>query len=142
MVIGATITLLTRPLSQSATKQIVSRESDWTDGVLTYLPSSDISIARMLSVCPTSFPVRLPERGSQVRITLSGPPVASRCPYGSVAIAYTEHFGPGASGGARVMRGCVLAVLFSVDRVRVMSHSLTVRSKDPEATQLRSVLQI
>lgn len=40
------------------------------------------------------------------------------------------------------MRGCALAVLFSVDRVRVMSHSLTVRSKDPEATQLRSVLQI
>lgn len=93
----------------------------------------------MLSVCPTSFPVRFPERGSQVRTTRSGPPVARRCPEGSVANAYTELFGPGASGGSKVMSGDAF-VSFCCVWVRVISHSLTVRSNEPDAIQLRSEL--
>lgn len=100
--------------------------------ILTYLESSEIRIALMLSVCPTSFPVRFPVRGSHSRITLSGEPEAIVLPNGSTAKAYTEDLGAVASGGLRVTTA-------SVDG-RLRSHSFIVRSNDPDATQFCSRL--
>jgi len=59
----------------------------------------------MLSVCPTNFPVRFPERGSQSLMTRSGPPEAMKDPAASVAIAYTEALVLDSSGGLMVMIG-------------------------------------
>ena len=87
----------------------------------------------MLSVWPTSFPERLPERGSHMRTTRSGPPDAMAWPNGSAARAYTEDFGADASAGFSVIRGSVGGTLLEAERVR--SQSLIVRSKEPEATQ-------
>ena len=76
----------------------------------TYQASSLIKIARMLSVCPTNFPICLPVLEPQVRITHSGPPDVITLPAGSVAMAYIDDFGPGTSGGKSVIIG-VLHVL-------------------------------
>lgn len=84
----------------------------------------------MLSVCPTSLAVRLPDRGSQVLMTLSGVPEAITVPPGSTAIAYTEDLDPVPSGDLRVMRGSE-----PVCDARFRSHSLIVLSKEPDATQ-------
>lgn len=97
---------------------------------LTYFPSSEINIARMLSVCPTSLEVRLPDRGSQVLMTLSGVPEATTLPAGSTATAYTEDLDPVLSGDLRVMRG-----LEPAGDARFKSHNLIDLSKEPDATQ-------
>jgi hypothetical protein len=101
---------------------------------LTYLASSEINIVRMLSVCPTSFPVRFPDRGSHIRITRSGEPLAMAWPYGSAARAYMEALGAVASGGVRVKRD------LGVGDDEVRSHSLMVRSKEPDTIQFGSRL--
>jgi len=87
-------------------------------------------MARMLSVCPTSLAVRLPDRGSQVLMTRSGVPEAMTLPAGSTAIAYTDDLDPVLSGDLRVMRGSE-----PVDDARFKSHSLIDLSKEPDATQ-------
>ena len=102
---------------------------------LAYFPSADISMARILSVCPTSLAVRLPDRGSQVLITLSGVPEATTVPPESTAIAYTEALDPALSGDLREMRGSE-----PVGDARFKSHSLMVLSKEPDATQFWSRL--
>lgn len=84
----------------------------------------------MLSVCPTSLAVRLPDRGSQVLITLSGVPEAMTVPSGSTAMAYTEDLDPALSGDLRVMRGSE-----PMGDARFKSHNLIVLSKEPDATQ-------
>lgn len=89
----------------------------------------------MLSVCPTSLAVRLPDRGSQVLITLSGVPEAITVPPESTAIAYTEALDPVLSGDLRVMRGSE-----PVGELRFKSHNLIVLSKEPDATQFWSRL--
>lgn len=83
----------------------ISRASRYKHIRLAYFPSAEISIARILSVCPTSLAVRLPDRGSQVLMTLSGVPEAITLPAGSTAIAYTEDLDPVLSGDLRVIRG-------------------------------------
>lgn len=103
--------------------------------MLTYLESSEINIALILSVCPTSLPVRFPVRGSHSRITLSGEPEAMVLPKGSTAKAYTEDLGAVASGGLRVTSGSIWAA-----GGRPRSHSFIVLSNDPDATQLCSRL--
>jgi hypothetical protein len=85
----------------------------------------------MLSVWPTSFPMRLPTRGSHMRTTRSGPPETTMCPCGSTASAYIDDLAPEGSGGVRVMIG--LAV--DCCEARERSQSLTVRSKEPDAIQ-------
>ena len=90
-------------------------------------------MARILSVCPTSLLTRLPDLGSHMRTTRSGEPDAITEPYGSVASAYIEALGPGASGGCKVVRGSCA--------VRVGSQSLMVLSNDPEASHCRSRLR-
>ena len=52
-----------------------------------YLASSEMSIALILSVCPTSFAIRFPDLGSHILITRSGEPDAITLPYGSVVSA-------------------------------------------------------
>ena len=111
---------------------MAQRQVDKYTEQLTYLESSLISIARMLSVCPTSLLVRLPLRGSHMRTTRSGDPEAMTEPYGSVANAYTDALGPDASGALRVINGSCA--------VRVGSHILMVRSKEPDASHWRSRL--
>ena len=91
-------------------------------------------IARILSVWPTNFAMRFPERGSHILITRSGDPEATTDPYGSVASAYIDAFGPAASGGWRTMSGSAFA-----DAV-ARSHNLIVRSNDPEANHCCSRL--
>ena len=86
-------------------------------------------------MCPTSLAVRLPDRGSQVLITLSGVPEAMTVPPSSTAIAYTEALDPVLSGDLRTMRGSE-----PVGDVRFKSHNLIVLSKEPDATQFWSRL--
>lgn len=81
-------------------------------------------------MCPTSLAVRLPDRGSQVLMTLSGVPEAMTLPAVSTAIAYTEDLDPVLSGDLRVMRGSE-----PVGDARFKSHSLIDLSKEPDATQ-------
>ena len=92
-------------------------------------------MARMLSVCPTSFPIRFPARGSHILTTRSGEPATMIEPCMSVVKAYMEDLGPDASGGCNVIRGSGLE-----DEV-LRSHNLMVRSNDPEATQFCSRLE-
>ena len=89
----------------------------------------------MLSVWPTSFATRLPDLGSHILMTRSGEPDAITVPYGSVAKAYSDAFGPAASGGLRVSSGSALL------EAEARSHSLIVRSKEPEANHCCSRLQ-
>lgn len=86
-------------------------------------------------MCPTSLAVRLPDRGSQVLITLSGVPEATTVPPWSTAIAYTEALDPALSGDLREMRGSE-----PVGDERFKSHNLIVLSKEPDATQFWSRL--
>lgn len=72
----------------------------------------------------------MPDRGSQVLMTLSGVPEATTVPAGSTATAYTEDFDPELSGDLRVIRGSE-----PVGDARFRSHSLIVLSKEPDATQ-------
>lgn len=101
---------------------------------LTYLESSEMRIALILSVWPTSFPVLLADLGSHSLTTRSGEPDATVRPKGSEATAYTEDFAADASAGFKVTRG-------SFDgEALLMSQSLMVLSNEPEATQFCSLL--
>jgi hypothetical protein len=100
---------------------------------LTYLPSLDNNIERILSVWPTNFPALLPVLGSQSRTTRSGLPEAKRFPVPSTARAYTDDLGL-LSPKESVVMGVGRLENELVDRD--MSHSLIVRSNEPEATQV------
>jgi hypothetical protein len=104
--------------------------------MLTYRESSEIRIARILSIWPTNFPDRFPERGSHSLITRSGDPDAIVWPNGSAASAYIDALAAEASGGLRVISG--VGDDWPTDLFK--SHSLIVRSKEPEAIQFCSGL--
>lgn len=70
-----------------------------------------------------------------MRMTRSGEPVAMTVPYGSVVSAYSDAFGPAASGGLSVSSG---SDLLDAD---ARSQSLTVRSNEPDANHCCSRLQ-
>ena len=106
----------------------------------TYLASSEMSIALILSVCPTSFAIRFPDLGSHILITRSGEPDAITLPYGSVVNAYTDAFGPAPSGAFSVMRGSVLCGPVPELEADARSQSLMVRSNEPEANHCCSRL--
>lgn len=99
---------------------------------LTYFPSLDSNIERILSVCPTNFPALFPALGSQSRTTRSGLPEAKRFPVPSTASAYTDDLW---------LLSPKESVVIGVGRLenelvdRDISHSLIVRSNEPEATQ-------
>ena len=107
---------------------------------LTYLPSSDKHNARILSVCPTSLLMRFPLLGSQSLTTRSGLPLAMTVPYGSVASAYIEPFGPEPSGAVSESSGGGDAAGSDELDVREGSQILIVRSNEPEASHWRSRL--